>query len=208
MTSSVPRFIAALAALAASFSLGVFPEAASAKGQMPKAAPLSQSYTWYDGNKPRTVYLNPKLVAEFDVADEAQSQVARTVDAKPVARKGVVRIWEVEGGAERAIASVRAATPRAEVSPVFHDNNTDAGRMRALTGNIIVYLDPQWGEVAVEQFLARNNLVLVKKLEIGPNIFVVKDSPGLAALEKANALYQSGEVIAAFPEWWQEVTTR
>jgi hypothetical protein len=48
----------------------------------------------------------------------------------------------------------------------------------------------------------------VKKLEIGPNIYVIKTGPGLEALETANALYRSGEVKAAFPDWWQEVVPR
>ena len=30
----------------------------------------------------------------------------------------------------------------------------------------------------------------------------------LEALETANRLYESGDVVAAFPNWWQEVTTR
>ena len=32
--------------------------------------------------------------------------------------------------------------------------------------------------------------------------------PGMEALETANALYRSGEVKAALPDWWQEVATR
>lgn len=208
MNRSTSRFIGVLAVFAISLSLSFLAEAASAKGQIPKAAPLSKSYTWYDGDKKRTIYLNPNLLAEFHVTDEAQSKVLQTVPAKAVSRKGAVRIWRVDDGADHAIASVRAATPRADVSPVFHDDASDTGRMRALTGNIIVYLDPRWNETAVNQFLARNDLVLVKKLEIGANIFVVKDGSGLAALEKANALYESGGVVAAFPEWWQEIAPR
>jgi hypothetical protein len=51
-------------------------------------------------------------------------------------------------------------------------------------------------------------LEIVKKLEIGPNIYVIKTGTGLEALDTANALYKSGEVKAAFPDWWQEVATR
>jgi hypothetical protein len=51
-------------------------------------------------------------------------------------------------------------------------------------------------------------LEIVKKLEIGPNIYVIKTGLGLEALATANALYRSGEVKAAFPDWWQEVVTR
>jgi hypothetical protein len=80
--------------------------------------------------------------------------------------------------------------------------------MRALPGNIIVYLDPQWGEAAVRNWLSSHKLEIVKKLEIGPNIYVIKTGLGLEALDTANALYRSGEVKAAFPDWWQEVAIR
>jgi hypothetical protein len=80
--------------------------------------------------------------------------------------------------------------------------------MRALPGNIIVYLDPQWNEAAVNNWLNTRKLEIVKKLEIGPNIYVIKTGSGLEALETANALARSGEVKAAFPNWWEEVATR
>jgi hypothetical protein len=37
----------------------------------------------------------------------------------------------------------------------------------------------------------------LKKLEIGPNIYVIKTALGLAALDMANMLYRLGEVKAA-----------
>jgi hypothetical protein len=37
---------------------------------------------------------------------------------------------------------------------------------------------------------------------------VIKTGPGLIALETANSLYKSGEVVAAFPDWWEEVSPR
>ena len=80
--------------------------------------------------------------------------------------------------------------------------------MRALPGNIIVYLDPKWNEKAVNNWLSARKLEVVKKLDIGPNVYVIKTGPGLESLDIANALYRVGEVKAAFPDWWQEVTTR
>jgi hypothetical protein len=80
--------------------------------------------------------------------------------------------------------------------------------MRALPGNIIVYLDPAWDSEAVTAWAGQRQLKIVKKLEFGPNIYVIKTGPGLDALNIANALYKSGEVVAAFPDWWEEKTTR
>jgi len=80
--------------------------------------------------------------------------------------------------------------------------------MRALPGNIIITLDPVWDAATVTAWLQKRNMEVVKKLEIGPNIYVIKTGPGLEALETANTLYQSGEVKAAFPDWWQEVQAK
>ena len=44
-----------------------------------------------------------------------------------------------------------------------------------------------------------HKLEVVKKLEIGPNIYIIKTAPGLEALNTANALYLSGEVICRVP---------
>ncbi|HEY5649161.1 MAG TPA: hypothetical protein VIU33_06650, partial [Nitrospiria bacterium] len=89
-----------------------------------------------------------------------------------------------------------------------HDGSTSGGRKRALPGNIIVYLDPAWDSPAVRQWVSERNLEIIQKLEIGPNIFVLKTGPGLEALELANTLYLTGEVVAAMPNWWKEVSTR
>jgi hypothetical protein len=91
---------------------------------------------------------------------------------------------------------------------VLHDSPSQSGRKRALPGNVIVTLNPAWDEAAVKTWAGSRRLEIVQKLEIGPNVFVIKTGPGLEALETANALYRSDGVIAAFPDWWEEVTTR
>ena len=103
-------------------------------------------------------------------------------------------------------ASLRKALQPAErYSPVFHDSPGDSSSMRALPGNIIVYLNPAWDATAVEAWLKKRQLEVVRKLGIGSNIYVLKTGPGLEALNTANELYKSGEVKAAFPDWWQDV---
>ena len=176
------------------------------------AAPLSQAYVWYDGDREQRVWLNPEVVAEFNPSPEGENSLksvyssARVVPTKH--NQGVVRFWQLDNTAETAIRSLKARHPAGKYSAVVHDAPTSAGRMRALPGNVIVFLNPQWNETAVNNWLRARKLEIVKKLEIGPNIYLIKTEPGLEALETANALYRSGEVTAAFPDWWQEVTTR
>jgi hypothetical protein len=120
-----------------------------------------------------------------------------------------VRMWKLAivsaTASGDAIQSLQSRQPGGKYSPVFHDGSGSSASMRALPGNIIVYLNPAWDATAVAAWLQKKKLEAVKKLEIGPNIYVIKTGPGLEALDTANNLYKSGEVKAAFPDWWQEV---
>jgi hypothetical protein len=132
---------------------------------------------------------------------------ARAVDAR---ERGGVRFWELERGVspEAASRALNAGDPQAGYSPVLHDAPGPSGRKRALPGNVVVYVNPAWDRAAVEQWARERDLAIVRKLEIGANVFVVKTRPGIEALETANRLYRSGEVVAAFPDWWQEAVPR
>jgi hypothetical protein len=177
-----------------------------------KAAPLTQSYVWYDGDRERQVWLNPQIVAEFNPGTQGESSIKSAYAAATVMhtkrRQASVRFWKLDNTAATVIRSLKTIHPQGKYSPVLHDAPGSSGRMRALPGNIIVYLDPQWDAAAVSSWLGSHKLEIVKKLEIGTNIYVIKTGPGLEALDTANALYRSGEVKAAFPDWWQEVVTR
>jgi len=186
--------------------------AADLKKTMNKSTPLTQTYVWYDGEREQRVWLNPQVIAEFNPGTEGASAMksayagARVVPTKH--KQAAVRLWQLDSTAETAIRSLKASHPQGSYSAVLHDAPVSTGRMRALPGNVIVYLNPQWNQAAVSNWLSARKLEIVKKLEIGPNIYVIKTGPGLEALETANALYRSGEVKAAFPDWWQEVVPR
>lgn len=186
--------------------------ATETKSVLGKSAQLTQAYTWYDGDRAQQVWLNPQVVAEFEPGPQGERSVKRAgAAARMLATKhpqSGIRLWQMSNNAEAAIGSLKASHPQGKYSAVLHDGPSNAGRMRALPGNIIVYLDPQWDEAAIHRWLTKRKLEVVKKLEIGTSVYVIKTGPGLEALDTANALYLSGEVKAAFPDWWQEVTTR
>ncbi len=205
---------AALLVLAVSgFYLGQ--ASAGDKAAAGQAVTLQQAYVWYDGKQERKIWLNPNLVAEFHGGkNTAAKSTVKTVyaDAVPVPmrRSGSVRLWNLGSGvnSESAVRTLATANAAGNYSPVLHDGPSATGRKRALPGNIIVYLKPDWDAAAISAWVSQHQLEIVKKLEIGPNIYVIKTGPGLEALNTANALHQSGEVVAAFPDWWQEVATR
>jgi hypothetical protein len=186
--------------------------AMDSKKTMSKSIPLTQAYVWYDGDREQQVWLNPQVIAEFNPGTEGESAVKNVYSgAKIMAvkqKQAVIRLWQLDNTAETAIRSLKASHPQGNYSAVLHDGPDNTSRMRALPGNVIVYLNPQWDRTAVNNWLSARKLEMVKKLEIGPNIYVIKTGPGMEALEIANALYRSGEVKAAFPDWWQEVVTR
>ncbi len=185
---------------------------AAARG-VAASTPLTQTYTWYDGEQERTVWINPALVAEFNpTASEDKNALKQALPAARVlpGKNTGMRLWQLDGSTTPTgmSRSLNSRLPQGKYSPVLHDSPTAASRMRALPGNIIVYLNPAWSEARARAWLQSRGLVVVKKLDIGTNISILKTDPGLAALELANTLYRTGEVVAAFPDWWQETVAR
>ena len=210
------RLFIQIAALLLVLLCGPYPGQAMAgsRNAQSKAAALQEAHVWYDGQQERQIWLNPNLIAEFPASSgSAAKSAVKSVypDAEQVqVRRGTVRLWKLGAGvtSDAAVRAVGSANKAGKYSPVLHDGPTATGRMRALPGNIIVYLDPAWNGEAVNAWLGKRRLEIVKKLEIGPNVYLIKTGPGIEALNTANTLYKSGEVVAAFPDWWVEKTTR
>ncbi|MGB7649855.1 MAG: hypothetical protein WBL62_01500 [Gallionella sp.] len=184
------------------------PSAATGKSAAASTT-LSQSYTWYDGDRAQTVWLNPQLVAEFNPTPQSAAQVRAAGLTTAAGRdvQGGVRLWQVSNSTTAARA-LSTAQPNSKFAPVLHTAPNASGAMRSLPGNIVVMLKANWDSAAVNAWLARNNLQVVEKVGSGSNVFLLKSPPGLASLDLANALYQAGEVLSASPNWWTEVHTR
>ena len=182
------------------------------KDHVKDSAKAGEAYNWYDGDRQRTVWLNPHLLAEFSPgpADASAVRQAFPTAREVPSKQAAVRLWQLDGNApaNTAVTELRDGSPSGRFSPVFHDGSAGAGRKRALPGNIIVYFNPAWSPAQVEQWARDKQLAIVQQMRFGQNIYVIKTGPGLEALETANRLYESGNVVAAFPNWWQEVTTR
>lgn len=180
------------------------------KARSDTAATLTMVYAWHDGEREQAVWLNPALVAEFGTQSESESGVKRAYPAASVepGSRGIARIWRVEGDLGQVMQAARAANPAGKYSPVFSDGADSSGRKRALPGGIIVAFKPDWTEARVIAWAAQQGLPVESKLEIGPNVYVLKTDAGLVALDSANRIRRSAEVVSAQPNWWVEVTTR
>ncbi|NLO81059.1 MAG: hypothetical protein GX093_12295 [Xanthomonadaceae bacterium] len=182
---------------------------ACAGGTTPLAeAEPMRSYVWYDGDTPRQAWLDPEVVAIFgdrnDSVDAAVRSLAPAARQLPSATPGL-RLWRLPQ-AVRAARSLQTLEPDARISPVLRDSPSPDGPMRALPGGVIVHLDPAWSSEEAESWLLSRNLQPAR--EILPNAFLVPSEPGLAALELANRLRQEQGVVAAMPDWWQELAPR
>jgi hypothetical protein len=171
---------------------------------VPTQVSMSQ-YSWFDGRKERKVWLNPSLIVEFYPIDEsirfkqvADGQLWVVEDASPY-----MRIWQVENTTwEVTLRDLRNSPSMGQISPMFQDLPHPGGRKRALPGGIIVWFNPHWSDAQVMEWSQEQGLTIVKKINIGPQVYLIETAPGLASLETANRINQSGEVEAASPNWW------
>lgn len=174
-------------------------------------AALDSSYVWYDGDMPRRAWLDPDLMATFDEPDPSAEQAIRSISPQAealTARQGGIRIWRIPARSESTARSLHALNPDTRTSPVLRDGPGKSAAMRALPGGVIVHLDPNWPETEVRDWLLGHDLQQFRKLAFGRNTFLVETGPGLDALQLANQLRLLDGVIAASPNWWQEVEPR
>lgn len=193
--------------------LVVLANAACAANAAVKEVPLEQraaavselvAYTWYDGGKPRTAWLQPRQVADFSGDIKAAMPEARQLSA----RGGAV-VYELAAGqdSKAAVAAATASDAKAAVSPVFYDDGQGQGRKRALPGNVVVQFADDVRPATVEAWAEREQLTLLHKLNFG-NYYLVRSPAGLASLELANRLQEQELVLSAQPNWWVEAVTR
>jgi hypothetical protein len=187
----------------------------SSQRQWPVSLP---THVWYDGEEERKLWIDSDLLAEFEPAihgRDKQSTTSAVISAYPDAlsvpvKYGALKLWRLGSAvnSQSAALQLKRTHPSNRYSPVMHDGPGAAGRMRALPGNIIVYLRPEWDGNAVNAWIGRHKFTVIRKLENGPNIYIIKTNPGIEALTIANTLYKSGEVVAAFPDWWEEISAQ
>ena len=176
------------------------------------APALTQSYIWYDGDRERTVWLDPALLMEFNSSDGAQSPLRKLLPgAKLHSTVGKnSRIWNLGNGVDPQVAlqNLRTRKTIEKYSPVFHESPSSLSHKRALPGNMIVYLKPEWTQKEVDQWIKKNRLQVLQKMSFGPYVYLIHTPEGLDSLKQANQLYQSGEVLAATPEWWEDLRVK
>ena len=104
--------------------------------------------------------------------------------------------------------ATRSAVAPAAVTPLFREGDSPAGRLMGLPGGIIVQFHPHWSVTQIAQWLTAHGLPLGERLEIQGHWYSIPTPAGMIALETANQLHESGDVISAAPNWWKAMATR
>lgn len=162
------------------------------------------SLYFYDGGKKIMINADPALVAEF-CGPGAESAVKKANPAAEELTAGV-------GGPRLFKAPATSFKPRTATgtatSPVFRIGTSPGGRLMALPGGMVVTFKPEWTDAQVREWATSKGLEVQQRLEITGNWYVLRTEPGVASLTAANALFESGAVVAASPNWWKQTVTR
>ena len=184
------------------------PSAALSQGQ--GAGERRPARHYYDGGSRREVIEESGEVAEFAPQEETRKQIqAARKEAREVAHRQerFVRLWKVPPEPEEnVVRALSLRAPRGKFSPVFRDS--PGGARRALVGGVLVALDPSWSEKQVKEWARGHGYAIGAKLPTAKRTYLLDTPPGLPSLEEANKLQESGEVVSATPNWWQEVQAK
>lgn len=176
-----------IAALVA--ALPGLPERAAATGTAEAGGPRKQAlaahgaatHYHYENGQRRALRVDPGWIADFASPPRKSPGQA----AAPMKRSI---------GGEKALA---ALPPGA--SPLLRDEH---GAPRALPGGVIVRLRPA-DRASARERLAAAGLLPLRPLAPDGSAWLVDAPAGLAALDLANQLHESGRYESAAPNWWR-----
>ena len=153
-----------------------------------KESSQGEVYTWQDGD--RTM----RAVLQEDLSVQDQSAITSNDDV--VAGKGsnsIVRKQYKEGG---------------DAGPVFKSES--GGGLMTLPGGVMLALDPEWDQAALDKFFAGNDILADQITPLGwlDNGFFVETEPGFPSLDLANSLADQEGVTVSSPNWWREMEAK
>ncbi len=169
----------------------------------------SQRYFWYDGDEKRSVWINPELMAEFNVKPETSTQLKSLNTTKKInAKPSFVRFFKIDDESIKATGRSLNTGTNSQFSPVLHDVASMSATKKALPGNVLVQMKPDWGQGKIEAWFEEHDLIVIKSLTFAPNAFLIQTSSGLDSLNTANRIFETGDVVLASPNWWREMVAR
>ena len=146
------------------------------------------AYTWEDGDRTLTVYLQEDMVVE-----KGSSGLPRDVVAADASVTNVVR------GA--------VGQSKSDTLPVFR---SESGELMTLPGGVLLVLDPEWSEAQVNSFLSENGIKQdrLSELNFAANGYFIETEPGFPSLNLANTLAALDGVVISSPNWGREAVPK
>lgn len=135
-------------------------------------------YYWYDGNKKREIIVATDKVADF-------SSRAVIVDA----------------------TATKSSTATTKTSEVFVDAKSGQ-QSRALPGGVLVRFKAVTSQSQADALLKAFGTQTVRAIGGSGKSWLVHSEPGMASLELANTIYESGQVQSASPNWFKQRATK
>lgn len=164
----------------------------------------AQPYHWYDGDRQRTVYLDETMIADFNPQSDTAAKAASNTGLSADRTTGGARLWKLSSGSTKAaLNTVKSQDQTGKYSPVFRDAQTSK-QVRALPGNVIVQFAGDWDEARIKQWVSDQGQLIDSKASFGTNFYILSTPAGMASLEIANTLFETGDVLLASPNWWKE----
>lgn len=186
------------------------PKAAAAGTRPPAPAALrADAAMWWSGSRWCQAVRDDALLAEWTAEDARGSWLADQpeVTGRAHTARGFA-IHQLAPSTVRAALLARApasAPPR--TGPVFRDGADGSGRLRVLSGRVLVQWRPGLGDAERRRLEALHGLEAVRTQSAGPGWVLYRAAGGAeAALDAARALLDAPDVLHAEPDWWVERT--
>lgn len=159
-----------------------------AADQSSKDAGDGNVYTWQDGDRTMRVVLQNDLAAQGKSGNTPKDViVAESRDYSIVSKQ------YSHGSGDQ---------------PVFKSES--GGGLMTLPGGVMLALDPEWDQAAVDKFLEGNGIDPSQVSELGflDNAFFVETDAGFPSLDLANSLAGKEGVTVSSPNWWRQLETK
>lgn len=171
-------------------------------------------YNWYDGDRKEQVFMSPDEVAIFTKNVQNKGDVAKRFDPKAVIIKDYDYLMIIQlpqkntapGLEDKIIRFNQDTGHRANLVFYKGDQKKDQA-MKVLTGEIVAQFK-NWDESAVSEWAKDNNVDVIKKFSFSPNTYLLDAGPGFKSINVANQLYESGNAVYSYPNWWALKYTR
>lgn len=192
------------------FSLACTKQELRAEDKTPDLKERGSTIIWYDGNDEKKAYVLSNYIAEFSKGTSRLKSLDKS--ARLVIDSDRIKIHKLSE--TKLISSLqKGVVPKeaqlsGDYSPVFSENGSDSSLM-VLPGNVIVRMDNSYSEKQVEEWAKRQNVKILKKLDISiGNFYLIETGSGFSCLDKAKELRASEGVLSTAPEWWGQAQLR